>query len=293
MRITNNLTTSMLMGNIETGLDSLNTVQQEIATGKQLNLPSDNPAGAAQTLSMRASLVDNTQYQSDASDASSFLKLTDSSLTDVSSVINNAIQAASQGANSSQSTESQTALASQVSGMITQLTNIANTDYHGKYLFSGTMTNTAPFKSPTVDPANAYQGNTGSVTSTIGPNNVMTINTPGSTVFSPLFSTLNALQANLTSGNIDAISANITDLQNSLNTVTSTQATVGAKTNELTTVTQNLARAANDYQAGISNIEDVDLASAYVQLQSSQNVYQASLVATQGAYKYSLADYLH
>ena len=40
-------------------------------------------------------------------------------------------------------------------------------------------------------------------------------------------------------------------------------------------------------------IEDVDLATAYVQLQSATNIYQASLSTTAKAFQYSLADFLH
>ncbi|MDQ2686656.1 MAG: flagellar biosynthesis protein FlgL, partial [Armatimonadota bacterium] len=72
----------------------------------------------------------------------------------------------------------------------------------------------------------------------------------------------------------------------------STRATVGAKMNEVDSTKQRLTRAQGDYQNAVSNVEDVDLATAYVQLQSAQNVYQASLVTTSKAFQHSLSDYL-
>jgi len=74
--------------------------------------------------------------------------------------------------------------------------------------------------------------------------------------------------------------------------VSSVRASAGAKLNDVTLLKQNLTRAQGEYQASDDNIESVDLAQAYVQLQSAQNVYQASLVTTSKAFQYSLASYL-
>jgi len=78
-----------------------------------------------------------------------------------------------------------------------------------------------------------------------------------------------------------------------LTAITGAQATIGAKGSQVAAVKQQLARAQTGYEDAVSNIEDVDLATAYVKLQSAQNIYQASLSTTAKAFQYSLADYLH
>jgi flagellin-like hook-associated protein FlgL len=47
-----------------------------------------------------------------------------------------------------------------------------------------------------------------------------------------------------------------------------------------------------DLQNQLTSVQDVDIATVYTQLQTDQNVYQASLEATANAFKYSLADYI-
>lgn len=288
MRITDSLRYGGLQTNIETSLENLNSVQSQISTGKKLTAFSDDPAGASQSVALRSALIDNTQYQRNTDQAKSFLSATDSALSSATSLIQSARQIAVQGANSDHSPESFAALSSQVDGIISQLTQIANADLHGKYLFGGTNTKTAPY-----DAAQTYQGNTNAVSATLGPNYALTLNTPGSTAFGPAFAALKTLKADLTAGNVTAVSADIAGTDTALSAISTARATTGAKLNEVDSVTQRLARSQGEYNDAVSKIEDVDLATAYVQLQSAQNVYQASLSTTAKAFQYSLADFLH
>ena len=288
MRITSSLQYDNLQQNIETSLNNLNSIQNQISTGKKLTTFADDPAGAAQSLALHTALIDNTQYQRDATQANAFLSASDSALSSATSIIQSARQIALQGANSDQTPDSLAALSSQVDGLTSQLTQLANSDLHGKYLFGGTNTTTPPY-----DSTQTYKGNTGTVAATLGPNYSLVLNTPGSTAFGPAFTALQSLKADLTSGNASAISTDISGVDNALSAVSTAQATIGAKINEVTNVTQQLTRSQNEYSDSVSSIEDVDLATAYVQLQSATNVYQASLSTTAKAFQYSLADFLH
>jgi flagellar hook-associated protein 3 FlgL len=294
MRITNSLEFGNLQQNIETSLENLNTVQEQISTGKKLTKFADDPAGASQSLSLRSALADNTQYQRDADSAKSYLSAADSALSSVNTIIQSARQIAVQGANSSQSPDSLTALSRQVDGIIQQVTQLANTDLHGTYLFGGTQTKTPPY-----DAAQNYQGNAQPLSAGIGPGYSIQTSTVGSDVFGPAFAALQSLKQHLsdaatgTAGALDGISSDITKVDSGLTAINAAQAIIGAKSDEVNTVKQQLTRAQTGYESSISNIEDVDLASAYVQLQSAQNVYQASLATTAKAAQYSLTDYLH
>ncbi len=287
MRITDSLKYDMLSQNVSDSLSNLNVVQQQISTGKKLTSFADDPAGASQSLALRSALADNTQYQRDAGQAGSFLSATEGALSSATTILQSARQIAVQGANSDQTTDSFAALSNQVDGLTAQLTQVANTDLHGKYLFGGTNTTVPPY-----DASQNYTGNGGAVTATIGPNYPIQLNTPGSTAFGPAFTALKTLKADLTAGNVSAISSDIATVDAGLTALSTAQAATGAKMNEVTAVTQRLTRAQGELNDGVSKIEDVDLATAYVQLQSAQNVYQASLATTAKAFQYSLSDFL-
>ena len=288
MRITDNLQYGTLASNIDTTLQSLNTVQSQISSGKQLQAFSDNPAGASQSLKLRSALGDNSQYQRNAASASAFLSATQGALSTATSVVISARQIAVAGANSTQTPDSLAALGDQVDGAIQQLTQAANTQTQGRYIFGGTATTTAPY-----DAAQTYQGNTQAVSAVLSPGQSVQINTVGSAAFGPAFTALQSLKADFASGDATAVSGDIGKVDTALSALNTASATAGAKANQASAATAQLARAQSDYQSSISGIEDVDLAQAAVQLQTDQNTYQASLEATSKAFQYSLADFLH
>lgn len=288
MRITDSLRYGGLQTNIETSLENLNTVQSQISTGKKLTAFSDDPAGASQSVALHSALIDNTQYSRNSDSAKAYLSATDSALSSATALVQQGRQIAVQGANSDHTPESFAALSSQVDGIVSQLTQIANADLHGKYLFAGTNTKTAPY-----DAAQTYTGNSSSVSATLGPNYTLALSTTGSTAFGPAFTALKSLKTDLAAGNVAAISADIAGADKALAAVSTARATTGAKIVEVDAVTQRLTRSAGEYTDAVSKIEDVDLATAFVQLQSAQNVYQASLSTTAKAFQYSLADFLH
>ena len=288
MRITNNLAYGNLASNIETDLQALNTVQSQISSGKKIQTFSDDPAGASQSLVLRSALGDNAQYQRNAASATAFLTATQGALSSATSIVQSVRQIAVAGANSTQTPDSLAALGDQVDGALQQLTQQANTQAQGRYIFGGTNTLTAPY-----DAAQTYQGNAQAISSALGPSNSVQINTPGSAAFSPAFTALKTLKTDLAAGNSAAVSNDIGTIDTALSALNTASATAGAKANQATAATENLTRAESEYQTSISNIEGVDLASAAVQLQTDQNVYQASLETTSKAFQYSLADFLH
>lgn len=288
MRITTSLQYQNLSSNIESSLETLNTTQSQISSGKKLQTFSDDAAGASQALVLRSALGDNAQYQRDASAATSFLTASEGALSSATSVLQSVRQIAVAGANSTETPDSLTALGDQVDGAIQQLTQAANTQSGGRYLFGGTKTTTPPY-----DAAQTFQGNSGAINSTLGPNASIQINTDGAAAFGPAFTALQNLKTHLAAGDATAISGDIGAVDTALSALNTASATAGAKANQATAATQQLTRAQSDYQTSLSGIEDVDLASAYVQLQSATNVYQASLSVTAKAFQYSLSDYLH
>ncbi len=291
MRITDNLVSAALQQNVQGGLSSLNTITTEISTGKSLTSPSQNPAGTAQDLSLREALLGNTQYESDANQAASVLNASSAALSSVNTILDQVNQIAVQGANTgAQGQQSLNTLAAEVDGATQQIVQIANTSVAGKYVFGGTQTATAPYTgSPPV-----YGGNEGALSATLGPNSTLTLNTPGSngSLFTGTFAALQTLKADLLAGNATAISADITAVQGRITVTSEANAVLGGKVNQVTAAQQNLQKLDTEYQTTQSTIENTDLATAYVQLQSAQNVYQASLVTVQDSYKYSLVSIL-
>ena len=63
MRVTNNMLSSQLILNLNRNAQQMNTTQTQLATGRKINKPSDDPVGITYSLRYRAELSSNEQYQ--------------------------------------------------------------------------------------------------------------------------------------------------------------------------------------------------------------------------------------
>lgn len=298
MRITESLLMDTASTNVNTASNTYQNLTQELSTGISLSEPSDDPTGAAQALNLNSALANITQYTTNANYANSFLSLTSSTLNSVDNLLTEARTVAVAAANGgTQDSETLAADSAQISDIIQQVTNLANTSYSGTQLFSGQQTSTEPYTvgDPNIltNPSAAYKGDDGSLTVTVGTNTQLTVNTPGDQIFTPIFTALASLQNDITSGNSSAISN--TDLgliDTASDTVNQTQAKVGSQIDQIESITQSLQTAQTNYQGELGNIQDANIATLVTNLQVAQNVYQASLLAVSKTFQYSLADFI-
>jgi flagellar hook-associated protein 3 FlgL len=298
LRITESLLMDTTTRNVDTSSSNYQNLANELSTGKKLNQPSDDPAGAAQALDLNSTLANITQYTTNANYANSFLSMSDSTLNSVGNLMTQARQIALSAANgATQDPNTQAANSAQITAIIQQITNLANSDFNGQRIFAGTQTSTNPYTASdpniTANPAAAYKGDGGNITVTVGSSTQMTINTPGDQIFTPIFTALASLQTDINAGNASAISNN--DLQlidTASNEVNQTRASIGSKVDQLTSVQQSLQTASANYQNELSNIQDADMATLVTNLQVAQNVYQASLISVSKAFQYSLTNFI-
>src|SRR5579863_1799872 len=140
MRISSGTGLEETLANIEAATERLNTAQQTVSSGKALQAPSDNPAGVSQDLTLHAALDNLTQYQSNLNGAVGFVGTTDSALGNVVNELQSARALAVQGGDDSLTSEDRAGLANQVQSIAQALTQLANTTYDSRYIFSGQRT---------------------------------------------------------------------------------------------------------------------------------------------------------
>ena len=288
MRVTDSLKYDTLSANVETSLSNLNAVQQQISTGKQLTTFSDDPAGASQSLALRSALADNAQYQRDSDQANSFLSASDSALSSATDIIQSARPDRRAG-REFRPVAGQFLRPRKPGGRPDSAAHAGCQHRPARQIHFWRHADDQSALRCHADLWRQHAGNHG--------DHWAKLCAPDQHArqhgFRPAFTALKTLKTDLTAGNVANISADIAQVDSGLSAISTARATIGAKADEVTAVSQRLTRAQNEYQDGVSKIEDVNLATAYVQLQSAQNVYQASLATTSKAFQYSLSDYLH
>lgn len=270
---------------------------QQIATGKRVNVPSDDPAAAAALVENhhRSDLVD--QYTQNGNTLLGILQTADSVLSSVVSEVSTAVSVGVEGANGTLSDANRETLAQQVSGTLESVVSQANTAYSGIHLFAGTASTTVPF-TPSSSSQSGYQynGNDNVNSVAIGDGYQVQVNLPGDQLFqqsgSDLLGSLQQLVAALRGGDSTAIGTATNQLRTALDHVTQQRAFYGNVTNQINAQETFLQNDAVNIKSEENALVGVDLASAATSLSQAQTAVQATLAATARVLPQTLLDYL-
>jgi flagellar hook-associated protein 3 FlgL len=137
----------------------LSKTQGQIASGKRVNTPSDDPSAAVHILQLQRALAESEQYGRNADTATNRLSLEEQSLAAATSILQRIRDLTVQANSASVADSDRVALATEIDQQFNALTDLANQkDASGEYLFSGTATLTQPFASS--NGTVSYAGNT-------------------------------------------------------------------------------------------------------------------------------------
>jgi len=136
------IATSTIFSNQTNALDDLEATYeqegQELSSGIALSEPSDGPTIIAQDLAIRNDSAVTTQVGSNLTNLNSLLSTTDSTLSSLTSLLQSARSLAIEGASDTLTPAQQQDLGTQVNQLLQQAIGLANTQFDGKYIFSGT-----------------------------------------------------------------------------------------------------------------------------------------------------------
>jgi flagellar hook-associated protein 3 FlgL len=294
VRITQGMMNQTLLYDLRNVTTQLSTSEQQLSSGYKLNQPSDDPYGAGQALKLRADLASNQQYQSNVQDANSWQNVADTALGDIGDSIQRARDLVLQGANDTNAANDRQAIVTELNQLIDSIKTDANTQYAGRYIFSGTKTDTPPYQLGSND---AYSGNTAMITREIGVGVQVAINQPGASVIGDdtggLLATLRGIVTDLQSGNTNALgTTDLKALDSANDQLLNARAQVGALSDRLTTATNRLQSTEQSTTQLLSNVRDADMTQVMVNFSTQQAAYQAALRAGAQIIQPSLMDFL-
>jgi len=144
MRITNKMMTNNALYNINNNKNLLSRLEQQYSSGKKITKPSDDPIVAVRALKFRTNLSElNQYYEKNIPDALAWMDVTESALNTVNSIITSMNTYCNQGANDYPTAEDRNAIATNLEQLKGQLYQEGNTNYAGRYVFSGYKTDTS------------------------------------------------------------------------------------------------------------------------------------------------------
>ena len=162
--------------------EALIKTQQQISTGRRILTPADDPIAAAQALNISQAASINSQYSVNRGHALASLGLTETTLKNITSNLQDIRQIAVNAGNSSLTDTDRKSLATELRGRFEALLGQANiTDGTGHYLFSGFQESTRPFSHQGLNVQ--YDGDQGQRLSQVGSTRQIAVSDSGTDIF--------------------------------------------------------------------------------------------------------------
>jgi flagellar hook-associated protein 3 FlgL len=292
MRVTAGMAQRHVLADLRRVQERLADAQSRVSSGKQIEKPSDDPLGAERAVRLRSEIAATDAYGTAVDESKSWLDATDSALSSINDIVQTARELTVQAANGATTPAARQSIKVQIDALTEQLKTTLNGAYDGRYIFSGTATDTPPYDLTSATP-DAYQGDANPVVRQIGPGVSVQVNVTADDVLSGLLPALRTISSHLQSN--DAASLQTTDLQAldaGLDTVTTARSQVGAATNRVDAAGQRLADLHDVTTAFLSKTEDADLPQALTDLSAQQNALSAALQGGATLIQQSLMDFL-
>ncbi len=188
MRISTGMIFDAGVSSINKQTSSLLHLQQQVASGRRILSPSDDPVAAARALEVTQSQDVTAQFKLNHNNANSALGLEEAQLSSASDLLARIRELAVQGGNTALSHSDRLAITFELRARFDEMVGIANaSDGSGQYLFSGFMGSTKPFGG-TVDSIVsgneiAYQGDDGQRRLQVSPTRFLEVSDSGNDVF--------------------------------------------------------------------------------------------------------------
>lgn len=292
MRVTNNMIARNAVNNLNLHLRRQEELHYQIASGKRLRVPSDDPAATSHSMRLHSDLTHTKQYRANIGVALSWLEATDSVLNEVGQALQRVKELAVYGANGVLPQDARDAIAREVDQILEHLVDLANSSHAGLYLFGGHKTTTPPYvlSGGTVS---RYQGDMGRRELEIASGVKIAVNVLGSELFDQIFQAVTNLRDALDARDTATVgNQSLAEVEDALDTLLRVRADVGARINRLELADARMQELELNVEQLISDNEDVDLARAIIDLKVAENVYRAALASGARIIQPTLLDFL-
>lgn len=287
MRVANKTIYDAVKYNLGNCTQEMNKANEIVSTGKRINKLSDDPVGLTQALNVRSAISNIEQMQRNISNGNSWLASSESALTNVEDIISDIKALCVQMASATTGSAQRASAAETVQNMLDEIISLANTAVAGRYIFSGSKTDTTPFSQD-----GTYNGNNNAFTIKVGKDATVEVGSDGDAVFGNIFSTMADLKTALETNDVEGIQDAMSNLDGHFDDISAKISDVGSKMNRMDVkekIFDDIIFANTDR---LSKIEDADLAEAIMELKASELAYQAALSSSAKLMTLTLVDYI-
>lgn len=297
MRVTQGMIQQNSLRYIGSSYSKLDKLQSQISSGKKISKASDDPVVAMKSLKYNTQLSQVQQYQSNASQAFTWLENTETNITEGIDIMSKVRELAVQAKNDTNGGAELQAIGVEVKQLKEQLLNIANTQVNGRYIFNGTNSDTPPVKD---NGDGTYTiSDTADVIVNISDNMSLKVNSDPKAAFGGtsgsgqnVFEMLNSFETALNSGSLDDVDSVLDDIDQFSDGMSSERSDIGARYNRLELINTRLSAQEETATKVLSDNEDVELEEIITEFIAQQSVHRATLAVNAQIVQPTLIDFL-
>lgn len=286
-----------LLSQIQASEQTLQTATSQLASGKRVVLPSDDPTAFGENVRSLATSAAVDRYSTNAETVVSQAQQADSALSSVVSSLTQAVSLGTEGGNGTMSTSDRAALAGQVRGLLANVLTQANLRVGGQSIFGGTATAADAFSADSTAASGfTYNGNSGVNQASIGDGLQVALNVPGDQIFlgsgGGVLGSLTQLIGALQGGSASDVGAATSAVSAAIAQVGQQRVVYANAVSQAESQESYLSQETVSLSAQQSSLTGIDLATAATNLVQAQTAHTAVLAAAAKVLPTSLLDYL-
>lgn len=318
-----NPSAALFLANVNRIEQRITQANNQVSSGNRINVPADSPDQVQWLLQLRTEEQKNSQIQSNLTLANTDTSAADSALSSAISLMDRAVQLATQGANFTQTADTRANIAQEVASIQAQMVAFSQTQVQGRYIFSGDQASSATYQldllpppDPTVpvdpaapvDPATltgVEQLSAGAATQRVedpaGGSFAASLtaqaifdnrDASGNPAADNVFAALNSLRIALLSNDQTGVTNSMTSLKAASLHLNNTEAFYGGVETRIQEASTFASNYETQLKTEISNIQDADIPAAATELTQANIQLQAAFQMQAQMPTHTLFDYL-
>jgi flagellar hook-associated protein 3 FlgL len=295
MRITQSMLSSNSLRNLSESYRRMGQYQDQLATGKKITKPSDDPVVAMKGMFYRSNLTEVEQYKRNLSELYLWMENSESGIEQANNGLQRVRELVIQGKTGSLSPTDREAVAREIEQIKEDLVQVANTQVSGRYIFHGTDTANPPIKTgnpPTAEENLAYS-EIKEYKIEISRGVSLRANVDPSKVFNDeLFKTVHDIQKALEDDTPAELDKLLVDLDKVMDTLSAERSELGARYNRLEMIDDRISQQEVMANRVLSDNEDADIERVITDLKTQESVHRAALGVGARIIQPTLMDFL-
>ncbi|MGY3714874.1 flagellar hook-associated protein FlgL [Sutcliffiella cohnii] len=291
MRVTQGMLAQNSLRHLNNSFGKMGKLQDQLATGKKITRPSDDPVVAMKGMYYRTNLTEIQQYKRNLSEVYAWMDNSEASLEHVQSAMHRGRELLVQAGNGALSAEDRQAIAVEIGQIKEDLAQVANTQVAGRYIFNGTAVN-QPRITDASDPSTISTENEPFMVE-VSRGIKLQSNINSDNVFSKeMFELWNDMEQALLSDDTGKIQELLGRFDKQSEKISAERSELGARYNRLEMVDDRIGYQEVVATRILSDNEDADIERVITDLVAQESVHRASLGVGARIIQPSLMDFL-